>query len=132
MEKIILKKGQKVLDKNGRMWETEGNERLISSPLKERKSRRKVKEMRVRDFFKRFRGEGAELTNRLIPGDPNFEYPEWVEEGLLNGQEIKVYYQTTPEDKEIANRTGDWSLIDWEDRIIKITDMDDNELNILD
>lgn len=64
--------------------------------------------------------DGAELTNRVIPGDDNFEYPEWRELGTVDGQAVHVYYRTTPEDDKLARETSDWSNIPWEDRVDRI------------
>lgn len=57
------------------------------------------------------------MTSRLIPGDDAFEYPEWVESGSFNCVPVIVYYRTTPEDQLIFNETGDFSSIDWYERI---------------
>ena len=65
---------------------------------------------------------GAELTNRLIPGDEDYEYPEWSEEACLtDGTRVRIYYRTTPEDKETAIE-HDWGTIDWSQRITRIVD----------
>jgi len=63
--------------------------------------------------------QGAEYTNRLIPGDEEFEYPEWSETAKIDGQEVEVFYRTTPEDEKYAEAT-DWSGIDWSTKITHI------------
>lgn len=64
---------------------------------------------------------GAELTNRLIDTDPNFERPEWMESGTLDGVPVAVYYRTTPEDQaEVVENGGDWGAVDWSSRVDRI------------
>jgi len=66
-------------------------------------------------------GNGADLTNRLIDTDPNFEYPEWVEYGTIDGIPVAVYYRTTPKDQELVTENGgDWGAIDWDERVDRI------------
>jgi hypothetical protein len=62
-------------------------------------------------------GSGAEFTNRLIPGDENFEYPEWSEDAEIDGVPVKVAYRTTPEDQALVDETGDWGDINWSMRL---------------
>lgn len=63
----------------------------------------------------------AEYTNRLIPGDEDYEHPEWSEYAVLDGVPIIVYYRTTPEDQKMVEENGgDFGAIDWEDRIDRI------------
>jgi len=66
---------------------------------------------------------GAEPTNRLIPGDENFEYPEWSETAKLDGNPIRIYYRTTPEDAARIAETNDGGSIDWKSRITKIVEV---------
>lgn len=64
---------------------------------------------------------GAELTNRLIDGDPGYEYPEWQESGRVDGVPVYVYYRTTPADQKLVNESdGDWGLVSWADRVDRI------------
>lgn len=79
--------------------------------------------MKNQEIYSAFVSNGnAELTNRLIPGDENFEYPEWAEYGTLDGVPVVVYYRTTPDDQEMVEENGgDWGVVDWEERIDRIT-----------
>ena len=71
--------------------------------------------------YDEIKSEGnAELTNRLIPGDEDFSYPEWVEYGTLRGIPVVCYYRTTPGDQEIADNIGCWGGIDWKSRLDRI------------
>ena len=64
----------------------------------------------------------AELTNRLIADDPDFDNPEWQEFGTIDDVPIIIYYRTTPEDEEMVNENGgDWGSVDWDERIDRIT-----------
>ena len=66
---------------------------------------------------------GAEYTGRLIPGDENFDFPEWSEDAKLNGVPVRVFYRTTPADEKLAEAI-DWDAIDWGKRLTKIEDAD--------
>lgn len=66
-------------------------------------------------------GGNAELTNRLISDDPNFENPEWTEYGTIDNVPVVVFYRTTPEDQdEVDENGGDWGAVDWLARITSI------------
>jgi len=79
--------------------------------------------METKKILAKFCSDGnADYTNRLIPGDDNFDYPEWAEYGTLDGVPVVIYYRTTPEDQdEVEENGGDWGLVDWEERIDRIT-----------
>ena len=63
----------------------------------------------------------AELTNRLIDSDPDFDFPEWEEKAILDGVPISIFYRTTPEDEEMCEENGgDWGAVDWFERIDRI------------
>ena len=78
-------------------------------------------------------GNGAEMTNRLIPGDENYEYPEWVEYGTLpDGREVALYYRTSPEDSAMVEENGgDWGAIDWPSSITYLVEMETGKEIIL-
>lgn len=68
----------------------------------------------------------AEMTSRLIPGDENFEYPEWVEYATFEGDDYAVYYRTTPEDQKMVDECGgDWGTVDWVDRVDRVVALDE-------
>ena len=71
--------------------------------------------------------DGADLTNRLIDTDPNFEYPEWVSRGTIDNVPVAVYYRTTPEDQALVNENGGaYDEIDWDKRVDHIeVDLDE-------
>ena len=79
--------------------------------------------MKLIEIYSTFVSDGnAEYTNRLIPGDEDFEYPEWIETGTLDGVPVAIYYRTTPEDQDaVEEYGGDWGSIDWLDRIDRIS-----------
>ena len=82
-----------------------------------KKNRKKL----IDKIFSDFKSDGnAELTNRLIVNDPDFDYPEWIERGTIDGVPIAIYYRTTPEDQKKAEELEDWGSIDWEDRITRV------------
>jgi len=65
--------------------------------------------------------DGAELTNRCIPGDDNFANPEWSERSILDGVPVVIYYRTTPEDQvQVEAVGGDWGVVDWPERLDRI------------
>lgn len=66
---------------------------------------------------------GAEFTNRLIPGDENFDFPEWSENAIIKNIPVKVFYRTTPEDSIIA-MFSDWSTVPWKHRITRVENKD--------
>ncbi len=72
----------------------------------------------------KFDGDGAEMTCRLIPGDDDFENPEWAEHCTFEGVECRVLYRTTPDDAIMAEGS-DWSAIDWDQRCVAATIVDD-------
>ena len=66
-------------------------------------------------------GDGAEPTNTVISDDPNFENPEWREDGKIDGVPVSVYFRTTPEDQAMVTASGDdWGTVTWGDRITRI------------
>ena len=66
-------------------------------------------------------GGNAELTDRLIDDDPNFDDPEWAEYGTIDNVPIVVFYRTDENDqKEVDDNGGDWGAVDWVARITSI------------
>jgi hypothetical protein len=74
----------------------------------------------------------AKLTGRLIDNDPNFDYPEWSEEGIYDDKCAVLFYRTTPYDQKIADETGDWSSVEWSARITHIECLYPDECNVYD
>lgn len=79
--------------------------------------------MKNQEIYSAFVSDGnAEYTNRLIPGDENFEYPEWAEYGTIDEVPVVIFYRTTPRDQEkVDENGGDWGSIDWLERIDRIS-----------
>lgn len=78
---------------------------------------------------------GAEMTNRIIEGDENFNFPEWSETGVYKGVPVVVYYRTTPQDQKNVNEaSGDWGYVEWNERIesimIDTVELDNTNLNV--
>jgi len=74
------------------------------------------------DFFREFKSDWqAEMTNRLIPGDESFHYPEWSEDGLFRSVPVRVYYRTTPDDQGAVDESGgDWRIINWPEQAVEV------------
>ncbi len=81
--------------------------------------RKEIEKLTAAKVFKIMESSGnAELTGRLIPGDDDFEYPEWAEDGKIGDVEVRLYYRTTPEDLiRVEDHSGDWGEVDWADRV---------------
>ena len=62
--------------------------------------------------------DGAEETSRCLPD--NDDRSEWREDGMIDGVPVSIYYMTTPEDADQVGEDGDWSMIDWANRIDRI------------
>jgi hypothetical protein len=82
------------------------------------------------EFTEIFQGNSdCEMTSRLIPGDENFDYPEWSETGTLSttGKKVVLYYRTTPEDKKMVEENGgDWGDVDWVARMDRVEECDES------
>ena len=82
----------------------------------------------IKIAYAKFEGskDGAQLTNRLIETDPNFECPEWAEQGEIEGVPCKVMYRTEIPKMEEGDEY-DWvDMVNWEESISEIT-IDDCE-----
>lgn len=65
----------------------------------------------------------AEMTNVVRTDD----LTEWVGYGDVDGVRVKATYLTTINDEEIANETGDWGNADWDEALVKVEEIDEDD-----